>query len=259
MSKTVYSDKIHFEDTLVKKMYLNGALIYQNITKTPEKDYSKEYLTFEIISGGTFGFPNYNGYNFSYSIDNGTTWTTIPLGWSGIAVSEGDKIILKGNNQIIGGNLGWWSNTAEFVVYGNIMSIINSTGFTTANTVSNNAFKEFLYYCNGIVSAEHLVLPATILAESCYQSMFEGCSSLTTAPELPATTLTTTCYSSMFYNCSSLNYIKCLATDIPSSNCTIGWVNGVPSTGTFVKNASMSSWTTGQDGIPRGWTVIDAE
>jgi hypothetical protein len=34
--------------------------------------------------------------------------------------------------------------------------------------------------------------------------MFEGCTSLTTSPELPATTLATSCYSDMFYGCTSL-------------------------------------------------------
>lgn len=62
----------------------------------------------------------------------------------------------------------------------------------------------------------------------------------------------------MFSGCTSLNYIKCLATDIGASNCTLSWVSGVPASGTFVKNASMSSWTTGDSGIPIGWTVVDA-
>ena len=87
--------------------------------------------------------------------------------------------------------------------------------------------------------------------------MFKGCTSLTTAPELPATTLTTYCYQWMFQLCTNLNYIKCLATDISASNCTTGWVNNVASTGTFVKAASMSSWTTGTNGIPEGWTVLE--
>jgi hypothetical protein len=38
--------------------------------------------------------------------------------------------------------------------------------------------------------------------------MFEGCSSLTTAPELPATSLANYCYWRMFENCSSLNSIQ---------------------------------------------------
>lgn len=62
----------------------------------------------------------------------------------------------------------------------------------------------------------------------------------------------------MFKGCSGLNYIKCLATNISASNCTNNWVDSVASSGTFVKNASMTSWTTGASGIPTGWTVQDA-
>ena len=89
--------------------------------------------------------------------------------------------------------------------------------------------------------------------------MFYGCTSLTTAPELPATTLAEYCYNYMFIDCTNLNYIKCLATDISASNCTNNWVYGVQTTsGTFIKNSSMSSWTTGVNGIPSNWTVQDA-
>ena len=59
----------------------------------------------------------------------------------------------------------------------------------------------------------------------------------------------------MFNGCGSLNYIKCLATDISASNCTAFWVEGVAPSGTFVKAASMSSWATGANGIPNGWTI----
>jgi hypothetical protein len=34
--------------------------------------------------------------------------------------------------------------------------------------------------------------------------MFNGCGSLTTAPQLPATTLEASCYLLMFYGCASL-------------------------------------------------------
>ena len=88
--------------------------------------------------------------------------------------------------------------------------------------------------------------------------MFGNCTSLTAAPQLPATTLTSACYYYMFSGCTSLNYIKCLATDISAYSCTEGWVDGVASTGTFVKASSMASWSTGVDGIPTGWTVQNA-
>lgn len=55
-----------------------------------------------------------------------------------------------------------------------------------------------------LVDAGALVLPAMTLSCCCYSSMFYGCSSLTTAPELPATTLAVLCYGHMFYGCTSL-------------------------------------------------------
>ena len=111
-------------------------------------------------------------------------------------------------------------------------------------------------YCQSLITAPEL--PATTLANGCYFLMFCECESLTTAPELPATTLSNSCYARMFENCFSLNYIKCLATDISAGGCTGDWAYGVAASGTFVKNANMSSWTTGSDGIPTNWTIQDA-
>ena len=39
---------------------------------------------------------------------------------------------------------------------------------------------------------------------NCYSRMFSNCSSLTTAPALPATTLADYCYESMFFNCPNI-------------------------------------------------------
>lgn len=90
----------------------------------------------------------------------------------------------------------------------------------------------------------------------CYGFMFAGCGSLTSAPAILATTLNSYSCSGMFSYCAKLNYIKCLATNILSSS-TGGWVNGVAATGTFVKNPNMTKWTTGKDGIPTGWTIVN--
>ena len=48
-----------------------------------------------------------------------------------------------------------------------------------------------------------------------------------------------------------------LSTDISASNCLYDWVNGVPSTGTFVKHPDANI-PTGRSGIPSGWTVETA-
>ena len=167
-------------------------------------------------------------------------------------------------------------------VYGNIQSLYFEDAFSGETTCKS---AELLFYlCSGLVDASNLILPATTLTDYYYQSMFRGCrslttapalpattlalgcyynmfqycSSLTTAPELPATTLASNCYSNMFKYCVSLNYITCLATDISAEGCTTSWVDGVSPTGTFTENPAMSSWTTGTDGIPNGWTVVDA-
>ena len=125
-----------------------------------------------------------------------------------------------------------------------------------ANTLVDYCYSSMFQDCTNLLIPPEL--PAMTLASSCYSSMFDGCTSLTTAPQLPATTLANYCYSHMFNGCTRLNYIKCLATDIPTSYCTNNWVSGVASRGTFVKNPNMTSWTTGTNGIPSGWTVQDA-
>ena len=138
---------------------------------------------------------------------------------------------------------------------------IGCTSLTTApalpaTTLANFCYSSMFMGCTSLTTASEL--PATTLGTMCYKSMFAGCTSLTTAPALPATALNLMCYSGMFQGCTNLNYIKCLATDISAFNCTSSWVSDVASTGTFVKAASMETWPTGANGIPEGWTIIDA-
>ena len=126
-----------------------------------------------------------------------------------------------------------------------------------ATTLATNCYRTMFYMCSSLTTIPS-ILPATTLADNCYYYMFRNCSQITTAPELPATTLTTYCYYEMFRNCLKLNYIKCLATNIGASGATTRWVQAIASSGTFTKNSSMTNWTTGVNGIPTGWTVIDA-
>ena len=125
-----------------------------------------------------------------------------------------------------------------------------------ALTLADRCYERMFYYCTTL--EETPSLPALTLTFRCYREMFGGCMHLTTPPELPATTLNYQCYYGMFNGCTSLNYIKCLATDISAEDCTGDWVDGVSSSGTFVKNSSMNGWSTGINGIPTGWTVVNA-
>ena len=116
------------------------------------------------------------------------------------------------------------------------------------------------YICSSLVNAS--ALPATTLAVSCFIGMFDGCTSLKEAPVLPATTLASSCYSGMFQGCSNLNKVTMLATDISAYDCLYYWLYNVPYyTGTFIKSPEMevSSFESGVNGIPYGWTVVDYE
>ncbi len=164
------------------------------------------------------------------------------------------------------------------------MSLISGDSFVNADKLTTSyALYNLFGDCSGLTSVGNLVLPATTLAERCYfymfrnctsltvapelpvtalttycyREMFQGCTGLVTAPELPATTLAASCYRNMFKDCTNLTSITCLATNISASYCTNNWVNGVASSGTFTKAASMSSWATGTSGIPTNWTVQD--
>ena len=125
-----------------------------------------------------------------------------------------------------------------------------------ATTLVSNCYQFMFRNCTGITNVPPDLLPATTLGTYCYGGMFLGCSSITTAPTLPATTLAQYCYYQMFQDCSSLNEITCYANDISARNCTSSWVNGVSATGTFHQRGD-AAWTTGNNGIPTGWTVID--
>lgn len=126
-------------------------------------------------------------------------------------------------------------------------------------TLANKCYMEMFLNNASLTTAQSSIGDSsTTMAASACTYMFQGCTSLTTAPELPATTLAKNCYYGMFFGCTSLNRITCLATDVSASSCTTGWVNGVAATGTFTKAASMTSWTADSvNGIPSGWTVQD--
>ncbi|MDY4175846.1 MAG: T9SS type A sorting domain-containing protein, partial [Bacteroidales bacterium] len=81
------------------------------------------------------------------------------------------------------------------------------TGLTSApslpaTTLAEECYNWMFSSCTSLTSAP--TLPATTLAKWCYRGMFAGCTSLTSAPSLPATTLAEECYNWMFSGCTSL-------------------------------------------------------
>ena len=165
--------------------------------------YTDEYLTFVAKGSGTFTFMPQSSNVISYSTDNGTTWTQ----GNSVSINSGDKILWKGTmTPLEYGGIGRFTSTGNFDVQGNAMSLLFGDNFKEQTDLTGKYFTFYNLFSGNtkVVNAENLSLPATTLASNCYNSMFKGCTNLTTAPELPATTLEEYCYGCMFQNCTNL-------------------------------------------------------
>ena len=274
-------------DTLVEAYSVLGVetsvTVSENCIYNPIHDYSKDYLTFRVTSGGTIGWNAIGSGQakvIQYSLNNGA-WTTITATTATtISVSTGDVIRFKGTNNTYAtdksnyagfgpseGGVG--GGTAAFSIEGNIMSLVYGDNFDGQTALTGTYNFCSIFKLSNCVSAENLILPSTTLTNYCYRAMFSKCTNLavtpqlpaltlsqgcywymfeecaiTTAPDLLAPTLVRECYGNMFIGCASLNYIKCMATTgFTTTNCKQNWVKNVASSGDFVKDSSVSVTT----------------
>lgn len=229
------------------------------------KDYTKDYFTIEntgddILSVVFKQRDSQTGDIFDTQVT--ISYRTITSDWietyEQINIEPHASIEIKANfrsdsssiiNCVMEGN-----TTCD--IKGNIMSLLFGDDFIgkTILTGYNYAFSALFAYNQNIVNAENLILPATVLSSYCYNTMFGGCTNLTTAPVLPATELARYCYGYMFYDCTSLNNITVAFTDWVSEERTASWVKDVAATGTFTCPADLQE-LRGWDFIPEGWTI----
>ena len=188
--------------------------------------WAEQYLTFVAKGSGTFTFTPQNDNVIRYSTDDGETWTE----GNSIEVNAGDKVMWKGE-MITSYGIGKFGSTANFDVQGNIMSLLYGGNYKgqTDLTGKNYAFYHLFYKNTKIISAENLSLPAATLANDCYESMFEGCTSLTTAPELPARTMVEQCYNGMFQGCTNLKTAPALPATTLAHRCYYHMFDGCTS------------------------------
>lgn len=213
----IYGD--YFDDSQITSMRVNGVLVEKRpyIEVAPDKEYVIE-ITFGEL----------------YSLSN-LFFETNVISVSGLETLDTKNVIDM-------------ESTFSRVHF----NIPNLDMWDISNVQTmRNMFDENSHITSSPFTKLHDVLPS----DRCYESMFYNCRGLIKAPELPAKILTQSCYYRMFYNCFNLNYIKMLATDISATDCLVGWVKGVSSTGTFVKNKDATWNVVGADGIPAGWTV----
>ena len=88
-------------------------------------------------------------------------------------------------------------NANKYTVSGDLSSL---TGYCTDDELQTSHF-ERLFYNTNIIDARYLIIPWNKLPQACFESMFEGCNYLTSAPDLPATHCESYSYRWMFKNC----------------------------------------------------------
>ena len=189
--------------------------------------YDEQYLTFEIVSGGTIQLNAKNSLavrEIDYSINNGE-WISKKFdiySWDNTisGLTAGDKIRFRGNNNTYSGDT--FSGNVVYNVYGNINSIVKNRNFNDVSAYTQNGVFYELFKGSKVINAQNLKLSTTTLSNNCYQGMFQDCTKLTTAPALPATTLTEYCYYSMFNNCTSLTTTPALPATTLANNCYNG-------------------------------------
>ncbi|MBQ0062897.1 MAG: hypothetical protein KBS94_02570, partial [Prevotella sp.] len=163
-----------------------------------------------------------------YSRDGGATWTTVDFSTvettGDITLTNvGDKVYFRNN-----GTSATFSQSADnyyqFVMSGNVaangnvMSLIDK--YMDSTTIPcNYCFYSLFRDCTNLMNVANLKLPATTLAEDCYDGMFWGCSTLETAPALPATTLASSCYQNMFQGCTALTTAPALPAMTLAESC----------------------------------------
>ena len=191
-----------------------------------------EYVTFTADSEQGFTFVKSGEYSgdltgFEYSVGN-SAWTSIPDAGLTEPVKFGGDLgtfRLRGINQsgTAGARTVKFSNNTPVACSGDIRTLIDYTQYKTVDTGS--AKFGFLFNgCTQLTTAP--MLPATKLADNCYEGMFYGCTALTNAPALPATELTERCYYSMFYGCTALKSAPALPATELADNCYRGMFNG---------------------------------
>ena len=155
-----------------------------------------------------------------YRTNTNVEWQNYTLGTQITLANIDDWVEMR--NQGLQTNIGShkFTMTGKISASGNIQYLLDKTGELLS--VSDYCYFSMFDGCTSLTTAPEL--PATTLAYACYAGMFMNCTSLTTAPSiLPATTLANYCYLSMLYGCSSLT----TAPSLPATTLDVDCYNSM--------------------------------
>ena len=201
--------------------------------------------------------------SLEYSTD-GATWSPFVVGTTTVTLANvDDKMYLRAtstNDKMAASyntNYNYFVMTGQIAASGNINSLLNGPDPDAVTTAPQYAYPNLFNGCSALVDAIDLMLPSTTASSNCYgHGMFRNCTNLVGGPTIMATNLLSGTYTAenMFNGCSSLASVKIYATGSSwTSSNTQDWMSGVPATGTFYYNGSVT--TRGSSYIPTGWTI----
>ena len=193
----------------------------------PFKPAGKSYLTFSSPKSFTLNLDaktkRWSGTLEYFSTDK--VWTV----WNGTTTlysvdNNGEYVLyLRGTGNTVitipTDNYNWILTGSDIACIGNIENLLDYKTVASGlhPTMGVNCYASMFQGCTSLTKAPEL--PATTLSKYCYSHMFQGCTSLTKAPVLPATTLAEDCYSHMFQGCTSLTKAPSLPATTLSMRC----------------------------------------
>ena len=186
------------------------------------------------------------GQAFEYSTD-GTNWSEFIPGTTTITLANvGNKVYFRGDNITVSESASVYYKfvmSGKIAASGNIMSLLDKTCQST--TISNNyCYNSMFNGCTSLTTAP--ALPAITLTSNCYGNMFNGCTSLTTAPALPATTLAYYCYGNMFNGCANLTTAPALPATTLADYCYTNMFRGC---------TSLQVYSSSGTGHTKAWRI----
>ena len=197
--------------------------------------YESEYFTIEAEDNGTLLQSRSGAYGKIQYRKNGGSWTTRNSATI-CDVSVGDVVELKATRTTVQTNFdnmaqGFSINkndnayNGRFKAYGNVLSMLYGDDFTSASSVSANAFKK-MFFLTYITDASGLYMPDFELSDNCCELMFHQCRQLKKAPSLPSTKMGENCYLNMFSGCDALESVPEINATVLAKNCYGGMFSG---------------------------------
>ena len=176
-------------------------------------------LTFEPVSAATtVTIPNSQGLTYEYSTNDGASWTSSSAASVAMSVSAGQRLMVRRLTGNCANNIGTITISQPCLVYGNVHSLFGFRNELTGSFGDSGYYELFKDQTNlrnhGFRNICIVPVDGTNKAgdmSNMFNSMFYGCSSLTTAPVLDFSNLNTSSvlgmpnmFRSMFSGCSSL-------------------------------------------------------